>query len=564
MIKNRHNFKILVFFILFGLFFNILLISLNNTQVPYQKYNKYDNEEYLPEIADALAYSDIDQNATDVYRWFDSINFTVDTTKFLDANYTIMQISFTNGSVKNYDMVSVGNNESFYEYKPRYNAPLGVHNVSFLIYNEIGQLLNDHTRYTNFTIYTNCIASFNSSEYSIGDTLYAELMVINYSTYEFQWDITVVDSMNELTQNNLLNLESNISQFILPIDNETFSQVNKVYYLKVNMSEISITKKAAAYFPITIRNSNPIIISDINLSPAEVFRTDESIISLNATDIETAPENLTVTMYVQDSEGEDVLEEVIEYESGNSFSDRFTIQWNSPIGKYRVNVTVRDEDGGLSSKVTFLVVKNNAPEIHSYAINGKSMNQSISIPYGRNLIFSFNVSDVEGVAYVKVALLDENNEWYNITRAYKGEDTEISIRTIELITGTWFVYIYVIDSDGTVTSLIDDYNMAPQGIRIIPDVLSIYLPWIVFFLGLGIGILAGVGSIYKYFKSKFVESQVVPPKKKEIPSKKPIAKKKVKPKQIKKEIEEKEIEELKPEKEEEKEGVPKRKIKRKL
>lgn len=564
MIKNRNKFKILVYLILIGFLFNTLLISLNSTQVFYQKYNKYENEEYVPEIAQALAYSDIDQNASHVYRWFDSINFTVYTSKFPDANYTIMQISFYNGSVEYYNMVSVGNNESFYEYKPRYNAPQGMHNVSFLIYDEFGILLNDHTTYTNFTIHANCFASFNSFEYFIGDTLDAELTVINYSTYQFKWDITVVDSMNEGTQKNLLNLESNLNHFTLPIDNETFRQVNKRYFLKINMSEISNTKKAAAYFPLNVRNSNPRITSNINLTPAEVFRTDECTVSLNATDIETAAENLTITMYVQDSEGEDVLEDVIEHKSGNSFSDKFNIPLNHPIGKYRINATVRDEDGGLSSKVTFLVVKNNAPEIHSYTINGKSMNESISILYGRNLIFSFNVSDVEGVAYVQVALLDENNEWYNITRAYKGEDTQINIRTIELISGTWFVYIYVIDSDGAVTSLIDDYNMAPQVIRIIPDVLSNYLPWIIFFFGLIIGILGGVGIIYRYFKSKYVESQPIPPKKKEIRPKKSIAKKKGKPEPIKKELEEKEIEELKPEKEEEKEEVPKRKIRRKL
>ena len=558
-----------MFFILFGFFFNIILISSTNLLVPHQKYNKYYNEEYFPELSAPLSYSDISLNNSYVYRWFDPINITVNTTNFPYANYTVMQISFTNGSVGNYDMVSVGNNKSSYIYKPGLYAPKGVQNVSFLIYNEIGTLLNDHTTYDNFTIDVNCLVSFNSFEYYIGDTLYAELIVNNFNssddteTYVFQWDLTIVDSMDEATQNNLLALKSNVSQFILLIDNETFQQVNTIYYLKVNMTDKNYGKKAAAYFPFNIKNSNPIITSTIELSPDEIFRTEQGTVSINVTDIETAGENLTVTLSIQDSEGINLPQDVLVYEGGNSFSEEFTIPLFRPIGRYRVIVTAMDEHGGIDSKESFLTVKNNSPEINGYTINGKSMNQSISILYGRNLVFSFNVSDVEGVEYVTVALIDENNVWFNMTRAYEGEDTEITIRTIELITGIWFVYIYVIDSDGAITSLIDDYNMAPQGIRIIPDVLSTYLPLIIFFIGLVIGILAGIGSMYRYFKSKFVESQAVTPKKKKIPSKKPITKKKVKAKLIKEELEKEEIEELKPE-EQEKEGIPKRKIKRKL
>ena len=92
---------------------------------------------------------------------------------------------------------------------------------------------------------------------------------------------------------------------------------------------------------------------------------------------------------------------------------------------------------------------------------------------------------------------------FQITREYKGEDTEIKIRTQDLISGVWYIYIYVIDIDGAVTSLIDDYDMAPQGIRIVPDVLSNYIPWILFGGGLSIGALVGIGIIYTYFKSKY-------------------------------------------------------------
>ncbi|MFX1596031.1 MAG: hypothetical protein ACFFBK_08185 [Promethearchaeota archaeon] len=574
MIKNRRKIIILVIFFLFGFCFNSFLITLNKFK-PIDYYEENDNELTNPELATALKYSDIHQNATTIYRLFESINFTIDTSNdFPDADHVTMKIQFSNNSIRNYDMAKV-DSKFYYEYIPEYNAPLELQNVSFYIYNISNTLLNDPITYTNFTIKSNCLANFfldgfPSSEYYINDTLVAELLVINFTsennnTYNFQWDLTIVDSKNEATQNNLLNLNSNATYFNLLLDNDTFQQVNKIYYLKVNMSDVTYGKKAAAYFPFTIKNSDPIITSNINLSSNEVFRTDECTVSINTTDIETSPENLNVRLYVYDSEGNKIIDKQLNHISEDLFSDTITIPSSGPIGRYKVTVTTSDENGGTDSKETFLTVKNNSPEIHSYTINENSMDQTISINYGKDLIFSFNVSDIEdGVSFIKVALLSKNNEWFNITGEYEGEDTEITIRTIDLVTGIWYVYIYVIDSDGAVTSLIDDYNLAPQGIRIISDVLSNYLTWITFFIGLVIGILAGVGIVYKHFKSKYGESQAIPPKKKEISPKKPITKKREKVTPVKEEPEEEELSELDKEEKEETEVFLKRKIKRKL
>jgi len=462
--KNQHKCSVLIFFIFLSFLFGGILISFN---LQDQKLNYEKKEDFInPEVAAAppipLPYSAIDRNVTEIYRLFESIKITIDTTVFSEANYTQMQISFTNGSESNYNMISDGSNSFYYEYTPKYNAPLGFQNVSFLIYNVTDTLLNTHTTYTNFTIKTNYMANFNNVEYNIGDTLYAELSINNFGPYVFQWNITIVDNVNELTQTNLLNLEDDAFQITLTLSNEIFPQIEKIYFIKVNMT--SSGKKWATYFPFEIREA-----------------------------------------------------------------------------------------------------ENKPPEIHSYEINGESMNQSISVPYGRNLVFTFDVSDDDRVAYIKIALLDENDDWYNITKIYKDTSNfNITIRTAELITGTWYVYIYAIDSDGAISNYNSDYSLAPQGIKIIPEVLSVYMPWIVLIVGFALGVLAGVGSIYKYFKSKFSESKRITPKKKELPQRKPTAKKKAKIKPIKEELEKKEIPELVPGKQEEKERAPKRKIKRKI
>jgi hypothetical protein len=321
--------------------------------------------------------------------------------------------------------------------------------------------------------------------------------------------------------------------------------------------------RKTAYFPFSVLNNDPTIISEVVFSSDEVLRTEECTISFNATDIESLSKNLQPIMNVYDARGRFLFQHTIDYESGDLFSHTFTIPENKPIGNYRIEVAIADEHSGTDSKEASISVINNPPEIHSYTVNGQSMDQSISVPYGRNLVFSFNVSDIEGVSYVKVALLDVNSEWFNITRAYIGEDTEINIRTVDLISGTWFAYIYVIDSDGATTSLIDDYDMAPQGITIIPDIVSSYLPWILLFMGIGVGILLGIVIVYSYLKTKFTESQKLIHKKKEISPKKAPTKKRVKTKPIEKESAKKEIEDIKAG-EEEKEGISKRKIKRQL
>jgi hypothetical protein len=457
-----------------------------------------------------------------------------------------------------------GNNKYSYEYIPEYDAPLGFQNVSFLIYNETSQLLNSHTTYTNFTIDTNYLVTLYdqiegtlSSEFYIEDIVDARVKVWNISkyNYDFTWNTTIVDSSKEL----ILALDKNQIQYTFPVANETFIKKDHFYYIQLNMTDKNSGRKETAYFPFYVRNNDPIISSSIDLNPVEVFRTDDCTISFNATDIETLSKNLIPSIRIFDAEGNFVLQRNIEFVSENLFSDTFAIPANKPIGQFRIELIVRDELAASYIEEIYLTVKNNPPEINSYNVNGLNMDQSISVPYGRNLVFTFNVSDIEEVSYVKIALLNGNNEWFNITRKYIGQDTEISIRTIDLIGGIWYVYIYVIDSDGSVTSLIDDYDKAPQGIRIIPDVFGDYLPWILLFAGVGIGFVVGVVIIYSYLKTKYVESQKVTPKKKEI-TKKPIAKKKVK----KEELERKDIEEPEPIKEEEEEGVPKRKIKRKL
>ena len=168
---------------------------------------------------------------------------------------------------------------------------------------------------------------------------------------------------------------------------------------------------------------------------------------------------------------------------------------------------------------------------------------------------AFNVSDVENsISYITVHLLDEENNWYNISKPYK-DNMEFFIRTEELLTGVWYVYISVTDIDRGTTYLTSNFGFGPQEIRIIPDLLTPILPWLGLIVGIIIGLLVGIGISYNVFKSKFEKSSKKPQIEKKVKStpKKEPKKKEITPPEI--EIEE-DIEKPKPQ--------PQRKIKRKL
>ena len=507
----------------------------------------------------SLNYSSVYQNATTVYRLFESIQFDINASNFANPNYTVMQIHYSNNEVEDFSMDYVSGTDNFtYIYTPRYYDPLGFQNVSFLIYNISDSLLSSTVPITNFTITTNYLLLLNSTEYSRGETLYAELIVNDEpQPYDFDWNVTIVDSDSETLQNNLFDVGNNLMQFSFELD-DRFNYTNDLYYVKINITDASRNTNASAYFPFKVLNSLPeIVVPSISFSKDPIKRAEDCTLNLNVTDDDTytLPENLTVSMTIQTSIGE--LEDPIVLTNNNNwtFTTTFSIDIAKPVGIYQVHIGVEDQYGGNDNTTVVIFVENNPPEIQGYFVNGLTMNQSISVNYGEDLVFTFDVSDVEGtIDYITVSLLDAENNWYNISRIYL-PGTKITIRTEELITGVWYAYISVTDVDGATTYLNSDYGLAPQEINIIPDVLTPVLPWITFSIGLLIGVLAGVGILYKKFKTKFVEIKEVPSKKpskapKSVPSKKKV---------VKKEAEKVEAEET-----HEVTKEPQRKIKRKL
>ena len=558
----------LILFIFATIFLSTWLTSINinnGTDLGSEQESALYNFQYVSDLkssanGDSLDYSSIHQNRTTAYRLFEPIEFTINASKFSNPNYTIMQIHYSNNDVENFNMEYVsGTDTNFtYTYTPRYYDPLGFQNVSFLIYNLTNSLLSSSTPITNFTIKSNYLLLLNSAKYHRDDTLFAELIVNDEpQPYDFNWNVTVVDSDNEPLQRNLFDVGNNLNQFSFAID-DRFNFTNDLYYIKINITDALRNTKAAAYYPFSVLNSLPEIAEpSIDFSVNPLLRTEDCVLNLNVTDEDkyTLPENLTVFLTIQDSTG--IQGTPIQLTNNNNwtFTTTFSIDIAKPLGRYQMHIVAEDQYGGQDNVSASITVLNNPPEIQGYYINGFSMDQAIAVNYGEDLDFTFDVSDTENtIEYITVSLLDEENNWYNITKKYRS-GLKITIRTEELITGIWYVYVSVTDVDGATTHLHSDYNFAPQEINVIPDLLTPILPWLGFSIGLLVGILVGVGILYKKFKTKYIEPKEVRPKKpskspKTAPSKKPIEK--VETKKIEAEEREKILKE------------PQRKIKRKL
>ncbi|MHA1257714.1 MAG: hypothetical protein ACTSPS_19180, partial [Promethearchaeota archaeon] len=347
--------------------------------------------------------------------------------------------------------------------------------------------------------------------------------------------------------------------------NESFSKVNEDYYVKVVLEQISSTRTTSEYFKFFVRNNDPLILqSSVSFNPTTVFRTKDCSVSLNVSDVEYMAPFINVSMILEDPNGINFANISLDNNLDDSFTKSFSISASRPAGNYRVRFEAEDPKGDIGEFSTLLTVKNNPPDIDSYEINDIDTDERISVLYGEDLVFEFDVFDEEGISYITVLLIDQDDEEYEISREYE-DDLEITIRTEDLVTGTWTVYVYVTDIDEATTKLDSDFDTGPQEIEIVPNLLDDILPWIMFFIGLGIGIIGVIVIALAKRKPKISESEM--PKKKSVSKKKPkeVQKpKKQKPEKATREVPKEEIESDKVEEQEPKTVAPKRKIKRRL
>ncbi|MFX1273779.1 MAG: hypothetical protein ACFFBP_21695 [Promethearchaeota archaeon] len=527
-------------------------------------------------IYEALSYNEINISKTSIYQHFETINIKVDVSKYDPVeNHTEVQLSDLYGHTERYNMTRINDQVFSFNYTTNIQSQLlDFINVSFLVYNESRDLLNAHTRSKNFTINPNCRITFvPDSNYHKEEFLYADVMPDLYSASQYGWDtwnISIDEDLDGTNGNDLFSIPGYNQSSILFEINSTFNKVNKDYCVRVNLINSTNQIITSSCYTFTVENSNPTIAaSTVTLNSSSIFRSnvDNCLIELNASDLEREPKFLNVSLLLKHLNFET-------YDCGylnNKQDGSFQLAFNAPHyltpGNWEIKLTVIDNQGGSYEYThgTQLTIKNNAPKIYGYEINGIPMTQGISIYYGQTISFTFNVSDEEdgNVLNITVILISSNND---IIERTAGPDLTITFSSYELVSGIWYVYVYIEDSDGAIVGFEDDIDKAPLAIRIISDLIGPVLPWIALVIGLIIGVLIGAGIGYYRIRSKILEGQDIKFKKKiktekiATPDKK-LGKEPTKPSDAdvkKKKIDEKE------EKAEPSKTRPQRKIKRKL
>ena len=570
---RRLFFTVLILFLLSSTYIWIIFLNNDNQNVNHKgNVNEELNNVFEPKSANgqkALNYSSIERNVTIIRRGFDSINFTVNVSGFIGANETWMDIRFSNSTPRSYNMSrEMGTIDSYtYEYAPMGTAPTGFQLVSFRIYNRTNNPpLNTGTTFTNFTIKPNAywLPNGTTNEYSGGQFLYADLLINNSA--DFIWDVSVVNS-TIASQQTLFGLGQNINDFIFEI-NSSFDKTDKIYYVKVDLTELSTNKEAAEYFLFKVLKPESLIInSSIRFNPSPVFRGEECQLSVNVSALnnDLNPVYISLALILEIPKSDNEITYDLENDDGDEeFTTSFTVSANRPAGDYRYSIIASYNSIEFDEYTDLLTIKNNPPDIDSYEINDIDTDERISVLYGEDLDFNFDVFDEEGISYITVLLIDQDDEEYEISREYE-DDLEITVRTEDLVTGTWTVYVSVTDIDGETTKLDSDFDTGPQEIEIVPNLLDDALPWIMFLIGLGIGVIGVIITALSRRKPKILES--------EIRKDKPVSKKKPKkiqkptkpkPEKAKREVPKEEIESEKVEEQEPKTVAPKRKIKRRL
>lgn len=569
MMKSKKSAFILFLFIsslLLG--FGYLSFQNNHNGDSYNAFN--DDNKKTPKLAQSLSSSDVQLNASIIYRDIQKINVTVNTSAYQDVNDVELIIThegfeiregkemfLVSGTTTNYSQVFIP--------KTREGDPIGIMQISFRIRYSVSKI-DTTDPIANFTVKTNCVIETNNNEFKKSESFYGELIVNNITNTDFDWNVTVSDT--ELLKKTDFVLGYNITSFRFTINN-TFIE-GEEYYLRVELINSSdvvspIQSWLVSYkFSILTTNTAPTInATSISFNPEPLLRTKECNLTFAVSD-DSAVSNLDISILIEGPELEklDFNTNDLNLISSNTFSVNFTISANQSIGTYEVEITATDGAGASDTETAYLKVINNPPKINSFKINGKEINESITVNYGETLRFTFNVTDKEGIDYITVALFNEEADWFNITQQYT-TNMNMTIRTVDLAQGTWNVFVFVTDINGETSGLSEDYNIAPKQIKIERRTVEGILPWVMLIMGLVFGGLISIGFASTWMKARWKQKETKEFRKEE-PKTTRKSKKKPEKKTVKKPEEEvpEEAEEEKEEKKKKKQTQ--RKIKRKL
>lgn len=529
MIKNRKQ-KV----ILFSLLFVVSLIAASPTMnTMIQSSNDSNNQAQLSQpSASAIFDNNITYNSP-VVRVLGTMNVQVDLTSYnLNENNVNLTIFLNNGTSLVYSMTHPYPTSHIWSkgYTPSPTAPLGEQNFTINVNSSTGPIISNNQTFTikdslpqiniqlsNSVIYRNNSISFNVTPSDAENNL-----------AQLTWSSQIVNVSNN---NAILATFPKPYAYNMTYPFSIYSQLG-TYEVIANVTDLDgNTTTNHAYF--TVANNPPTIIGHtLSISANEtggvstnpdlnqILRVSGRMdVAVNVTDVEFNNDNSQLAvMLTATDERNDTLDlssfgtTPIKESNYKTFSfDNIKIPSSAPAGNWSLNITAYkiDEPTCNSSFVYSFIVINNIPNasLIQYSINNNTaQSQSLSFQEFQNLVFDINVTgvDPEGVQFVKLDIVGQDNQWYNFTFSNSNNDlVNFTLNAGVLAPGQYYVYVYVVDGDGVQVGTANVMSFV-----ILPDTFSSFLPWLMLIFGIiaGAGVMLVIlGSRYRSLRKDYVD-----------------------------------------------------------
>ncbi len=529
--KQKNEILFLIFFALFIIGFS----QINFDSADFQKENY--KMDMIPNTSDddLINSSRVFIDKSIVYRGIDTLNITYNNTDddgisdyFEEDDFDfIVNIAFSNSSEQNFTLTRIGATFLWTTlFTPSIFNVTGDTNITILAIDGSQQIQNIPTNPDWTVKIANNLPKIgifmNSTEIYRNKTIKIDYLPsdIENNVMDLKWKVELFDPTNDIVSNMTLVAEGekNFSSEILILNSFNIGEwrVEATCWdleTEENNSTVSET--------FLVKNNEPVIenilfqIEDDDPVEAEtvdilnIYRgLDKNLtINVNASNIEGNEMNLTIS--AEDPiTGENLLPSKyvnipIAINQTSNFTTNVSFPLTSGLGLTELKIIVLEDEIIQDEYIQQIYIHNNVPILNNFTINDGFGNQT-TIDEGDWLSFKFGAEDDEdSIEYVMISILYYDDfdviQNLNYSTSYYGKDTEILIRgaDLNLKTDIYTVYAYIFDSDG------DSATCAPQtfAIEAIPKVDA--TSWLLFAIGIIIGLTFTFVVVYSYYRKKF-------------------------------------------------------------
>jgi predicted GH43/DUF377 family glycosyl hydrolase len=304
-------------------------------------------------------------NATDIETPSDNLTFTVKYKSQFEIFFETKYLSAIEYSGINW----------LINFTPPENATLGLYLINFscndslvdTYYNIVVNVVNNAPRmwWVNTNLTENYLNRTKSIKMTVNSTDketptdYMNVVVRYMAPSDVTWQTSYLSPINYLTGHWEINFTPPASAEIGWYTINIYSEDNDSGISHYNLS-------------LLVKNNKP-IIWDISLSPNNqfVYRTKKIQLIINATDLETLPDDLTLSIYYKSPNFTGWQGSYLEdkkYEDG-FWKINFTPPWPADLGLYTFNINCSDNDLGFASEELKITVLNNKPTIWTINTN---------------------------------------------------------------------------------------------------------------------------------------------------------------------------------------------------